>query len=183
MRPIRRFPLATSRAATVVVALVMGLLGAWGGIVPYAGPEFGYPLPAGTQPAAWEWTATHWQLYLVAGAATIAGALVLLGARARREVVLGSLLGLIGGAWFVLGPVFAPSFLHGFSFAEGASTLMTVVTPLGYNDGTGLLIAMLAMLAFGLSLRPESARPPEPEIYETAREADAAVSERTAVPR
>jgi hypothetical protein len=175
----------TPRLRIGLVALAMALLGAWGGIVPYAGPDFGYPLPAGTHQPAWQWTATHWQLYLVAGAATLAAALVLVAATARPKLTgWGTLLGLIGGAWFVLGPVFAPAFLSSFSFASGASTLMTVVTPLGYNDGTGLLIAILAILAFGFARTPSAPAPPEePETYETAREVDTGTRERTTVPR
>lgn len=109
--------------------IIMALLGAWSGILPYAGPAFGYPLPAGSQTAAWQWTAMHWQLYLVAGLATLAGAALLLaGGRNRAVRAAGCALGAIGGAWFVLGPVFAPAFASGFAFASGASTFMTVVT-------------------------------------------------------
>jgi hypothetical protein len=169
------------RLPVALLAVAMALLGAWGGIVPYAGPDFGYPLPAGTHPAAWEWTASHWQLYLVAGAATVAGALMVLAAPARRDLARwGALLGLIGGSWFVLGPVFAPAFLSGFHFTAGASTLMTVVTPLGYNDGTGLLIAIFAVLTFGLTrMSAAAAQPEKPEIFETAREPEATNSTTT----
>jgi hypothetical protein len=171
------------RLPLALIAIPMALLGAWGGIVPYAGPDFGYPLPAGTHPGAWQWTASHWQLYLVAGAATVAGALLLLAGR-RPLTSLGGVLGLIGGSWFVLGPVFAPEFLTNFRFASGgASSWMSVLTPLGYNDGTGVLIAIFSGLALGLAARAPVAPPEDVEIYETPRERAEAEAAGTAVPQ
>jgi len=163
----------------------MALLGAWGGIVPYAGPAFGYPLPAGTDQSAWQWTAPHWQLYLVAGLATLAGAAVLLASGGRRDRAAGGcLLGLIGGTWFILGPVFAPAFVSGFQFATGASTLMTVVTPLGYNDGTGLLIVILALTAYSLTRTPPVQVAPSQRLEaDGAGQTERASVEQAATPR
>ena len=130
-------------------------LGAWAAIVPYIGPLFGYPEPAGANVPAWQWTAAHWQLHLAPGVVVVIGALLMLAARRTGSLGLGSLLALAGGAWLVLGPVFDALWMP--LNAGGAVTTpttaavsrwMQVLTPLGYHYGTGLLIAVLA--TFGL---------------------------------
>lgn len=127
------------------------VLGAWGAIVPFAGPAFGYPMPPGSQVPAWSWTAQHAELHVAAGGAAFIGGLLLMVARSRGAAVLGGLTALLGGAWFVLGPIFSPAFSSGGAAAAGpASTFMHIVTPLGYHYGTGLVIALLAGLALGM---------------------------------
>jgi hypothetical protein len=123
--------------------LLLVLLGAWGGIVSYVGPKFGYTM--GSQ-SGWQWTSANWQLHLVPGAAVVLGGLLLMAARRS-----GGLLALLGGAWLVLGPLFASMWLGPFGAESNvaSSTLAQVARPLGYHYGTGLLITALAAYALG----------------------------------
>ena len=58
-----------------LIGFVVLLLGAWGGIVPYVGPTFGFRKGAG---ASWQWTTSHSLLWLAPGAAAFLAGLVLL---------------------------------------------------------------------------------------------------------
>jgi hypothetical protein len=137
-----------------VLGLAILILGAWGGIVPFVGPAFGYPMPPGSHIQAWTWTPQHAELHVAAGGAAFIGGLLLLAAAPRAAGRLGAWLGLVGGAWFVLGPVFSPAFSTGGGGMAGpASTFMRVVTPLGYHYGTGLVIVVLSAVALALLAR------------------------------
>lgn len=122
------------------------VLGAWAGIVPFVGPLFGYrmdPTPA------WTWTTAHWELNAAPGALVVlAGLFLLLGRRA--SAVLGGWLAMIGGAWLVVGPLFASLWLHHDGQTRIASaTLMSAMRPLGYHYGTGLVIVALGAWMIG----------------------------------
>lgn len=137
------------------LGFVILILGAWGAVLPFAGPSFGYPMPPGSHMPAWLWTASHAELHVAAGgAAFIGGALLLAGAN-RRLARIGGWIALLGGTWFVLGPIFSPAFLGGGGgFLSGpTSTFMRVVTPLGYHYGTGLVIVLLSALSLGVIAR------------------------------
>lgn len=141
-------------------------LGAWGAIVPYVGPTFGYPMPPGSDAAAWEWTASHWQLHLVPGIAAIIGGALMLGA-ARALVALGGVLALVAGAWFVVGNELAGVWRGGGGGGggpQGVDAWTVAYTRLGYHDGTGLAMAILAAVALGLLLAAVGR--PEPHLEE-----------------
>ncbi len=61
------------------IGFLLVALGAWGAIVPFIGPEFGYPFPAGSDVGSWEWSETTWQLSLLPGIGAVYGGLILLG--------------------------------------------------------------------------------------------------------
>lgn len=154
----------TRRTVARALGLPLVILGAWGGIVPFAGPAFGYPMPAGSHIPAWQWSTSHLELHVLPAIAAVAGGLALLGAVRPGVERAGALLGLGAGIWFVLGPVFSPAFLGGGGGMKPmASTFMTVVTPLGYHYGTGITIAIVAAAALGLLAR---ARPEEAPVRE-----------------
>jgi hypothetical protein len=134
------------RIRTTGVLIVV--LGAWGGLVPFIGPYFGFG--AGTP--AWTWTRPFATLNVVAGAVAVIGGLLLLSATRSRLASLGGLLAVGGGMWFVLGPVFQPLWHQTSSLAVDTTgpTWMQVAKVLGYHDGTGLLIAVLAGYALGV---------------------------------
>lgn len=142
------------RTIARTLGLPLVLLGAWGAIVPFVGPSFGYPMPPGSHIPAWQWSTSHLELHLLPGIAAIVGGLLLLGGIGRGIAYLGALIAILAGSWFVLGPVFSPAILGSGGMGGGMmatpSTLMKVVTPLGYHYGTGLLIAVLAASALGL---------------------------------
>ena len=151
-RPAARFGLG-------FIGLAILLLGAWGGIVPYVGPAFGFREGAG---ASWQWTTSHALLWLAPGAAAFLAGLVLLtvGPRAfhrgtKSLTGLASLLALASGLWFVLGPEAYVTFHRTVAVAHG-SALARFVTDVGYNLGVGLCLTAFGALALGLVRTPRS---------------------------
>ena len=139
------------------IGLLLVALGAWGAIVPFVGPEFGYPFPAGSDIGSWEWTETTWQLSLLPGIGAIYGGLILLGllGSVRIAPALGALIALASGAWFVLGSEFSRLWTTPPPDGTG-SDWMVIATNLGYHEGLGLAIVALSALALGmLALLPE----------------------------
>jgi hypothetical protein len=139
------------------IGLLLVALGAWGAIVPFVGPEFGYPFPAGSDREAWDWTASAWQLSLLPGITAAYGGLVLLGllGAVRFAPALGAFIALAAGAWFVLGGEFSRLWTSPAPDGTG-SDWMVIATNLGYHEGLGLAIAVLAAFALGLlALLPE----------------------------
>lgn len=158
-----RFP---ARSGAVGLGVLVALVGAWGGIVAYAGPSFGFGMGSS---GAWTWTEGRATLHLAPAIAAIVGGLVLLAARTRGTRLLGGLLAMVGGVWFVIGPSLSPLW-EGSASAAGStgshmmggamgshmmggtttSTTMQALQGLGYHYGTGALIAVLAAFAVGL---------------------------------
>jgi hypothetical protein len=126
--------------------LLIMLLGAWGGILPYVGPLFGYRMD---NTGAWAWTTPHWELNLAAGALVFLGGMFILFGW-RPTAVFGGLLSLIGGAWLVVGPLFASIWLHTAAQTRVASSSwQAAMRPLGYHYGTGLVIVALSAWVIG----------------------------------
>jgi hypothetical protein len=143
--------------------LLLAALGAWGAVVPFVGPEFEYPFPAGSDIGPWEWSNTAWQLSLLPGIAVFYGGMILLGLLGVTRVApaFGALVALAGGAWFVLGAEFSRLWMTPPSEGTG-SDWMVIATNVGYHEGLGLTIAALSAFALGmLALLPERARPEE----------------------
>jgi hypothetical protein len=62
---------------------------------------------------------------------------------------LGGLIAMLGGAWFVLGPIFHPLWSSGTGIKTSGSKWMQVLQQLGYHYGTGIVILALAAFALG----------------------------------
>jgi hypothetical protein len=129
-----------------VLGLLTILVGAWGAIVPYLGPTFGYHANSS---GSWNWTWQHSLLYLIPGAAAVVTGLWMWGMAARTRAGSGrfgsGLAGLVllaAGAWFVLGPAVWPIFYSSAVFGP-ASPTSNFVNQLGYNFGPGLILATL----------------------------------------
>ena len=142
---VRRFP---ARAAG---ALIM-LLGAWGGIVPFVGPLFGYRMDG---LGAWAWSTPRAELSLGPGViALVGGLLLLVGLRGAQR--FGGLLAFIAGAWFAVGPSFFPLWTGAVITVPSGTVgglspaAMRAVEQVGYFYGTGVLIASLAAFAIGV---------------------------------
>ncbi|HEY3811351.1 MAG TPA: hypothetical protein VGL49_07945 [Acidimicrobiales bacterium] len=140
------------------VGLLSLLVGAWGGIAVFVGPEFGYrPTNAG----AWDWTMQNWLLHLIPGAVGLAAGLLIMVMTPRRRAGAGGLLGLpalllvAAGLWFVIGPAAWPTFESSAPFALGASANMSFLNQLGSSLGPGLLLAIFG----GMALKAGLARP------------------------
>ena len=134
------------RATTRLAGLLLVLLGAWGGVVAFVGPRLGYRMDTAS---AWQWTTARWELHAAPGAAVVlAGLLLLAGSVAAAR--LGALLGVLGGMWFVVGPLFASLWLGTNAETKVASNALSeAARPLGYHYGTGLLIVTFAAYAWG----------------------------------
>lgn len=129
------------------LGLAVLLVGAWGALIPFVGPSFGYRMGA---TAAWTWSESHVTLHLLPGLAAFLGGSVVFGA-ARRHARWGAALALLGGIWFVVGPT-----LHNAWASSGSGSMMMgdsvwsqIATSLGYHYGTGVIITALAAYALG----------------------------------
>jgi hypothetical protein len=152
MASVTRIP--RSRGGVSGVLLI--LLGAWGGLVPFVGPYFHYAYRPDT---AWTYNSGRLYLSIVPGAAALIGGLLVVLASHRAVGLLGALLGALGGAWFIVGVPVIPLVVKDGSISPG-SPLATPVGPfssatrvfleqLGFFTGTGILIVFLAALAMG----------------------------------
>jgi hypothetical protein len=141
----------------VVVGLMTILAGAWGGIVPFVGPIFGY---SGDGTTSWYWSFPHAMLWLVPGAVAVFCGLSMLGhvwRAARGFARIGSATtGLVVaacGAWFVFGPLSWPVLEHSAGVFVPASPLRELAYWAGYSLGPGVLLATLGGIAFGWAVR------------------------------
>ena len=89
------------RSTGAISGLLVVLLGLWGALIPFVGPYFDYSFGSNS---TWHYTTNRLLLDILPGAlAVVAGGLLLM-ARTRRAGVFGGWLGLLAGAWFVIGP-------------------------------------------------------------------------------
>jgi hypothetical protein len=133
-----------------MAGLLILLLGAWGGIVPYVGPVFGF---SGDGTASWTWSLSHSLLFLLPGAvAFVTGAFIMFeGAvrpRGRALLAMGGFVAAVCGAWFIVGPL-AWRALYGTNFFVGASGLRELAYWVGYALGPGGLLVALGAFVFG----------------------------------
>jgi hypothetical protein len=130
-----------------LIGLLTIAIGAWGAIVPYIGPTFGYRANGS---ASWVWAWQHSLLYLIPGAVAVATGLWMWAMAARTRAGAGRLgsafagvVLLATGSWFALGPLVWPIFYSTPVFTP-ASPLTNFLHQLGYNIGPGLVLATLA---------------------------------------
>ena len=145
MTPIARIP--RTRGAFSGVMLV--LLGAWGGLIPFIGPYFHY---AYTPDKAWVYTTGRLWLEILPGAATVLGGLLVLGSARRHTAVFGAFLAALGGAWFVVGNLVSTLWNSGTPQAgvpAGTGLTRLAAENLGFFTGLGVLIVFFAALALG----------------------------------
>jgi MFS family permease len=128
-------------------ALLM-LLGAWGAIVAFIGPTFGY---AYTPASAWSFTSGRFWLELLPGIAALLGGLLVLVSAYRPVTLFGAWLAAVGGAWFVVGAVVAPTWINARITAgvPVGSPTMRALEEIGFFIGLGVVIVFLAATALG----------------------------------
>src|SRR5262245_48681978 len=88
------------RTRGVISAVLLILLGAWGAIIPFVGPYFGY---AYTPDATWTYTIGRLWLSVLPGGAVFLGGIVVLLVASRPAAMTGAFVAALGGAWFVVG--------------------------------------------------------------------------------
>ncbi|CAN5459398.1 hypothetical protein BH09ACT8_BH09ACT8_02630 [soil metagenome] len=145
-----RMQIPRSRGAAGGLLLVV--LGVWGALIPFVGPYFDL---AYSPEQPWVWTQARGWLEVLPGAVAVVGGFLLISSRNRATAMLGGWLGVIAGAWFVVGRAFAQVLAVGDIGAPAAPTpAKTAAVELAFFSGIGALIVFLAALALGrLSIR------------------------------
>lgn len=137
------------RSRGAASGLLVVLLGIWGGLVPFAGPAFGYSF---TPDVSWQWTTGRLLLEVIPAAATVLGGLAMMGSASRISGSVGAWLAAAGGAWFVVGQWVSTLWNHGVMQA-GTPTATTdvgqVAEWLGFFLALGVVIVFLAAVALG----------------------------------
>jgi hypothetical protein len=159
LRSSRRMALATGRTRSIslgAVGLVALVASAWGGIVPFVGPTFGF---SGDGLGSWHWNLSHAVLALIPGAIGCLFAVSLMGRTAagatgrRVGLTFGGLMAIASGAWFVIGPLAWPILVTGSHYFVASSPLGELEHQVGYALGPGLILAACGAFAIGWSAR------------------------------
>jgi hypothetical protein len=162
---------STVRASVRALGLLLIGVAAWGGVVAFVGPSFGFRL--GNTTAAWVWNESHATLHFAPGVAGLIGGLLMLIATTRAMERVGGVLALTSGAWFLIGPSLEPLWHSGATTAtlgSSGSTTMRVLEGIGYQYGTGAVMVALAAFALGLlAPGPVAARATTPAPTGTRR--------------
>jgi hypothetical protein len=144
------------RTRGAVSAILLILLGAWGAIIPFVGPYFGY---AYTPDTTWTYTVGRlWLSILPGGVVFLAGIMVLLVAT-RAAAMTSAFMAALGGAWFVVGPPIitmvsgtgtsGPGTPAASTGAAFSAPVMRLLEGLGFYYGLGVVIVFLAALVLG----------------------------------
>jgi hypothetical protein len=140
--------LQVRRSRGVLSGILLVLLGIWGALIPFVGPYFHY---AYTPDKAWTYNTGRLWLEILPGAAALLGGLLLMGSSGRHVKLFGATLGIVAGAWFVLGNVLAPLWTTAAPAGVPASTttLMRAMEQIGFFSGLGVAIVLVAGFAAG----------------------------------
>jgi hypothetical protein len=143
----RYLGLPISLAGTAVAAATTVLVGAWSGIVPFAGPLFGFGL---TGTPSWHWAFADAVLNALPGALAVGCGIAMLlslwrvrSAGGRVLLVVAGVMAAAAGGWLVLGPWALPLMS---SIGAGSTGATGMVGPsgfarlVGYHLGTGMLL-------------------------------------------
>jgi MFS family permease len=136
----------TPRTRGLVTGFVLVLLGIWGAVIPFVGPYFDYTY---TPDEPWTWTAARGTLQVLPGAVAVLAGLLLLLATHRVAGQLAGWLGVAAGAWFVLGPVFAPLLNIGDLGLPIGGRDRAVATNVGMFYGLGAVMIAVSAAAVG----------------------------------
>ena len=172
--------LRVRRSRGVLSGLLLVLLGIWGALIPFIGPYFHY---AYTPDKAWTYTTGRLWLDILPGAAAFLGGLVVLTSAYRPTAHFGAWLAALSGAWFALGGLIGPTWIHmqmvpGTPVGDAAHRTLEQI---GFFTGLGVVIVLLAAMAIGrfsvISVSDARRATREAEAVreaEAAREADSA---------
>lgn len=139
--------LRVSRTRGAVSGFLLILLGAWGGIIPFVGPYFGY---AYTPDSAWTYTSGRLWLSILPGAVTLIGGAILLLSQVRPVAITGSLLAIAAGAWFAVGTVLSPWLIGSVSAGTPVGgTMSQALETIGFYTGLGVVVVLVAAFALG----------------------------------
>ncbi|HVK23555.1 MAG TPA: hypothetical protein VM677_19560 [Actinokineospora sp.] len=152
------------RRRGAVNGLLVFVLGAFGAVVPFVGPYFSL---AYTPDSPWVMTDDRLWLNVLPGVAALLGGLGLMATATRGGGVLLGWLAVLGGGWFVIGPVVSTMW-HDGTPATGDivadDTATRVLTDLVFHSGLGVLIVFLAGVALGRFTVRDRVITEEPDI-------------------
>jgi hypothetical protein len=140
-----------------LVGVVALLTSAWGGIVPYVGPLFGF---SGDGTGSWYWNLPHAVLALIPGALGVFLGLVVIGeargvvfGRGRITLAMAGTLLMVVGAWFAIGPFAWPVLASTGPYFVTGSHLRVLAYELGYSIGTGIVLVVCGAFVDGWAAR------------------------------
>ena len=140
--------LRVSRSRGALSGMLLILLGAWGGLIPFIGPSFHY---AYTPDTSWTYTSGRLWLEILPAAGALVGGFIVLVSGLRPTALFGAWVAAISGAWFVLGGVFAPLWTTTApaGVPVGSSTMTRLIEQIGFFGGLGVVMVFVAALALG----------------------------------
>ena len=139
--------LQMQRSRGAMSGLLLILLGAWGAIIPFIGPLFDF---AFSPDRAWAWSEARGWLQVLPGVVALVGGLLLFASSNRAVAMLGGWLGVLAGAWFVVGRASAGLLGIGEVGSPVAATeTKSLVLELTYFSGLGALIVFVGAVALG----------------------------------
>jgi hypothetical protein len=142
-----RFRVARSRG--MLSGLLLVLLGAWAGLVPFIGPYFDFAFTPSPEDA-WAWTAERGYMEVAPAAAAILGGLILLFTASRVMAIAGAWLGIAGGTWLIIGPPLSGYLNIDIGQPDPASDLrVRTLEMLFFFSAIGAAILFVASLALG----------------------------------
>lgn len=159
----RTMRLRLGRVGLGTAGFVAVLAAAWGGIVPYVGPLFGFSADGA---GSWHWSLAHSLLFLVPGAVgVLLGLFVIAESRGvaigkgRLSLAMAGTLLILCGAWFAIGTYAWPVLRNSGAYFNSASHLRFLTYELGYSVGVGLVLVMCGAFVAGWASRhsPNSA--------------------------
>ena len=145
MTGIARIP----RTRGVLSGLLLILLGAWGGLIPFIGPYFHY---AYGPDKAWQYSTGRLWLEILPGAVTVLGGLIVLGSARRPMALFGAFAAALAGGWFIAGNLVSTLWNGGVPQAGvpfGTNITRLALEELGFFTGVGALIVFFAAVALG----------------------------------
>jgi hypothetical protein len=137
-----------ARSTGMASGLLVMVLGIWGALIPFVGPYFDYSFGTNT---AWHYATDRLWLNILPGALAVIAGLLLLMAATRAAGMFAGWLGVVAGAWFVVGPAVSLTWESGTGpigrplFGSTRQMLELV----GYFYGVGALIVALAAFSIG----------------------------------
>jgi hypothetical protein len=133
----------------VLSGLLLVLLGAWGGLIPFIGPYFHY---AYTPDRAWQYSTGRLWLEILPGAAALLGGLIVMGSARRPVALFGAFVAALAGGWFIVGNLVSTLWNGGVPQAGipvGTNITRLALEELGFFTGLGALIVFFAAVALG----------------------------------
>jgi hypothetical protein len=160
-----------------LVGVVAVLTSAWGGIVPYVGPIFGF---SGDGSSSWYWNTPHAVLALIPGALGVFLGLVVLGeargivvGRGRVTLAMAGTLLMIVGAWFAIGPFAWPVLASTGPYFVTGTHLRVLSYEVGYSIGVGIVLVVCGAFVDGWAARHQPKLTATADSKETAEPAEA----------